>query len=68
MDTLTRFHKEKIHRPDRMIKNRKDDNLFKNIAANTEVAIIERVSRTLCKIYFFLLIFKTISNYRKDVN
>lgn len=56
MDILIRFHKEKIHRPDRMIKNREVGSLFKNLAANTEDAMIESINKMLCKIYFFLLI------------
>ena len=56
MDTLTRFHKEKIHRPNRMIKNREVGSLFKNLAANTEDAMIESINKMLCKMYFFLFI------------
>ena len=58
MDILIRFHKEKIHRPDRMIKNREVGSLFKNLAANTEDAMIESINKMLCKIYFFLLTLK----------
>ncbi len=68
MDTLTRFHKEKIHRPNRMIKNREVGSLFKNLAANTEDAMIESINKMLCKMYFSLLIPKTIPNHEKSVN